>query len=142
MTHAFPLATASIVALLISPGFGNAATITATAHSRYPNKVTIVSGGASQSDLHLNWFRDFDNFESEHAIIARDLGRNPVLVRSSKFRSEHPEWATFLTDHPGLCADIDANPGNYLVITPRVVNTSKQAQEAKQMEQSHTKAKA
>ncbi len=142
MKRAFPLATVGILALLISPALGNAAATTANARSREARKVEIVSGGATQLDLHLNWLRDFDNFERDHSAIARDLSRNPSLVRSNKFRSEHPEWAKFLTDHPAIRADVEANPGNYLVIKPRLAYASEHGRQSTHMRPSATKAKA
>jgi hypothetical protein len=142
MKLAFPLATMGMLALLISPALGQAAVTTVNSRSREAGKVEIVSGGAIQSDLHLNWLRDFGNFEHDHSAIAFDLSRNPFLVRSGEFRTEHPEWAIFLKNHPALCADIEANPGNYLVVTPHQVYASEHGRQSTHMRRSATKTKA
>ena len=142
MKRTFPLATAGLLALIFSPVLGDAAATTAKVRSREAGKVEIVSGGATQSDLHLNWLRDFDNFERGHSAIARDLSRDPYLVRSSKFQSEHPAWAKFVADHPAIRADIEANPGNYLVITPRLASASEHGRQSLHTGQRAAKAKA
>ena len=92
------------------------------------SKMVIVSGGAAQSDLHLNWLNAFGDFERAHPEIARDFNRHPLLVCNQEFRSSHPEWATFLKEHAALRADIEANPGNYLVIPPRLASVYRQHQ--------------
>ncbi len=142
MKLVLPSATVCMLALLISPALSQAAITTAKARSGEARKVEIVSGGATQSDLHLNWLRDFDNFERSHSAIARDLSRDPYLVRSSKFQSEHPAWAKFVADHPAIRADIEANPGNYLVITPRLAYASEHGRQSIHKGQSAAKAKA
>lgn len=142
MKLVLPSATVCMLALLISPALSQAAVTTAKARSGEAGKVEIVSGGTTQSDLHLNWLRNFDNFERDHSAIARDLSRNPFLVRSSKFRSDHPEWAKFLTDHPAIRADIEANPGNYLVTTPRLAYASEHGRQSAQMRKGASKARA
>jgi hypothetical protein len=90
----------------------------------HARKVEIASGGATQTDLHLNRFREFDSFMRSHPEVARDINRQPMLIRSTEFRSSHPQWATFLRQHPAIKADIETNPGNYVVIRANVASTS------------------
>jgi hypothetical protein len=95
----------------------------AGAEAGHSRNAEIVSGGATQTDLHLNRFREFDSFMRSHPAIARDIDHQPTLIRSTEFRSSHPQWATFLRQHPAIKADIEANPGNYVVIRPEVAST-------------------
>jgi hypothetical protein len=91
-------------------------------HAAWKNRAEreiIVSGSATNHDLHLNWLRSFDTFQSSHPAIAHAFWHNPTLVVSSRFRHEHPEWAAFLSTHPDIARAIAANPGNYVVIEPR-----------------------
>jgi hypothetical protein len=117
------LATGGLLMLLLTctllPSVAGA-TSKEAGHSR---NVEIVSEGATQTDLHLNRFREFDSFMRSHPAIARDIDHQPTLIRSTEFRSSHPQWATFLRQHPAIKADIQANPGNYVVIRPEVAST-------------------
>jgi hypothetical protein len=142
MKLVLPLATVGILALLIGPALGQAAVTTTNPHTARAQKVEIVSGGATQSDLHLDWFRTFGNFERDHSAITRELKRDPFLVRSSRFRHQHPEWATFLREHPAIHRDIVANPGDYLVIAPRLVSSSRSERQAKHTVRTVGKSKA
>jgi hypothetical protein len=120
MKLGFSLAIAGTLAFLLSPALGMAsAAEPANAHRARVIK-EVVSGGAAQSDLHLSWLRDFEQFKRDHPAIAHDFNRDPMLVRSRAFRTNHPEWASFLNEHPAIQADIDANPGNYVAIPPRL----------------------
>ncbi|HJU12440.1 MAG TPA: hypothetical protein VJ728_16270 [Candidatus Binataceae bacterium] len=107
-----------LVSALLLPATAGAANEEA-GHAR---KAEIVSGGAAQSDLHLDRFREFDTFLRSHPVISRDFDRQPTLIRSREFRSKHPDWASFLREHPAIEADINANPGNYVVIGPNVAS--------------------
>lgn len=116
MKRVLLLAMAGTMALLLRPATGRAAS---NAMNTETPKVVIVSGGASESDLHLNRQRAFERFERDHPTIARDFRRQPLEVSSGNFRTENPEWSAFLAQHPAIRADIERNPGNYVVITPR-----------------------
>jgi hypothetical protein len=120
MKLGLPLAIAGTLAFFLSPALGLAAAAEpANAQSARVIK-EVVSGGAAKSDLHLSWLRDFEHFKRNHPAIAHDFNRDPMLVCSREFRTNHPEWASFLNEHPAIQADIKANPGNYVAIPPRL----------------------
>jgi hypothetical protein len=125
----FSLATGGLLMLLLTVLFLPATAGAANTETGHGRKVEIVSGGATQSDLHLNMLREFGSFERSHPAIARAFDRQPMLIRSKEFRSRHPEWATFLREHPAIEADIEANPGNYVVIRPGMASASWHRQE-------------
>ncbi|HVB81479.1 MAG TPA: hypothetical protein VNE82_16215 [Candidatus Binataceae bacterium] len=136
------LATIGILAMFINPALGQSAVTTAKTQSGKARAVEIVSGGAAQSDLHLNWMREFGSFERANPAIARQFRRDPSLVRNVEFRNEHSSWAAFLREHPAIRADIEANPGNYLVVSPDLAYVSEHARQSTHMLRSKTKAKA
>jgi len=141
MKRLFPLATVALT-LLVSPALSHAEVTTQNTHSDKARKVEIVSGGATQTDLHLSWLREFGNFERDHSAISRDFSRDPLLVSSNRFRNQHPEWAAFLRAHPAIQADIKANPGNYVVIRPRLAYVPKHERQSKHAEPNGKQAKA
>jgi hypothetical protein len=120
MKRVFPLIAvfAAIFIWAMSASMARAAMNHAAWNNRAGREI-IVSGSATNHDLHLNWLRSFDTFQSNHPAIARAFWHNPTLVVSSRFRHEHPEWAGFVSTHPDIARDIAANPGNYVVIEPR-----------------------
>jgi hypothetical protein len=123
MKLGLPLAIAGTLAFFLSPALGLAAAAepaNAQASHAIKKEVEIVSGGAAKSDLHLSWLRDFEHFKRDHPAITHDFNRDPMLVCSREFRTDHPEWASFLNEHPAIGADIEANPGNYVAIPPRL----------------------
>jgi hypothetical protein len=136
------LGTVGIVALLFGPATGQAAAASAKTQSSRSSPAEVVSGGATQSDLHLNWLRDFSRFEDAHPAIAREFRQDPLLVRNAEFRSEHSSWAAFLKEHPAIRSDIEANPGNYLVIPPRLAYGAEHGWQSAHTHANGTKAKA
>jgi hypothetical protein len=132
------LATGGLLILLVTGIFRLTVASAANTESGHASNVEVVSGGATQSDLHLGRFREFESFARNHPAIARDFDRHPMLIRSTEFRRKHPEWATFLKQHPAIEADIQANPGNYVVIRPGLASASRHIH--KQMETSKQKA--
>lgn len=120
MKLAFSLAAIGISALVFSPALSRAA-VTTNPSGAKTAKPEIVSGGAVQSDLHLDWLRDFEGFERAHPAIARDFRPDPRLIRIS----ERPTWSAFLAQNPEIHADIEANPRNYLDLSPHRTYASK-----------------
>jgi hypothetical protein len=120
----FLLATGGLLTLLLTSMFLPAIAGAANVEGGHGRRVEIVSGGATQSDLHLDRLREFEGFMQSHPEIARDINRQPTLIRSAEFRSKHSQWATFLREHPTIKADIEANPGNYVIIRPNVASSS------------------
>jgi hypothetical protein len=120
MKRIFPLIVvfAAMFIWAISVSMAHAAMNHGTWNNRSGREI-IVSGSATNHDLHLNWLRSFDAFQSNHPAIAHAFWHNPTLVVNSRFRHEHREWAGFLSSHPDIARDIAANPGNYVVIEPR-----------------------
>jgi hypothetical protein len=120
MKRIFPLiavfATICICAVSAPVAF---ATMNHGAWNNSAERTIIVSDSATNKDLHLNWLRSFDVFESSHPEVARAFRHDPALLVSSRFRREHPEWAGYLAAHPNIARDVAANPGNYVVIEPR-----------------------
>lgn len=125
MKLGFPLVTVGMLALFMSPGLVMAVAAPTNAQGARIIK-EVVSGGAVQSDLHLNRIRDFEHFERNHPAIAHDFNRDPMLVCSRQFRTNHPEWAEFLNEHPAIGNDIEMNPGNYVAIPPRLAYAAQQ----------------
>ncbi|HKN01246.1 MAG TPA: hypothetical protein VJX23_12080 [Candidatus Binataceae bacterium] len=76
--------------------------------------VDIVFEGATNSDLNIDQYKAFDQFESAHPDIIRQLRMRPKLVDSQKYLTNHPQLAQFMSEHPDWKADFVKNPGNYL----------------------------
>jgi len=82
--------------------------------------VDIVVEGASNMDLNVAQYKAFDHFAAEHPEIIRQLRKKPKLIDGPKYLGDHPELAQFMNEHPAWRADLDANPGNYLHLSPDV----------------------
>jgi hypothetical protein len=80
----------------------------------------IIFESANSSDLNVPQLKAFDDFASDHADIAAQLGRKPQLLSSDQYLSAHPELAQFVNQHPGFRDDFETNPGNYLHLAPGV----------------------
>jgi len=88
--------------------------------------VDIVAEGATNSDLNIDQYKAFDQFESAHPDIIRELRTRPRLVNSQKYLTNHPQLVQFMSEHPDWRADFVKNPGNYL---PRSLSAEKAAAE-------------
>jgi hypothetical protein len=76
---------------------------------------TIVeAGGASDADLNMARYRAWDEFESSHPEVARELRHNPRMARSSAFVNRHPELKQLFESNAGMQEDMMRNPGNYM----------------------------
>jgi hypothetical protein len=112
----------AVLAAIFICGFSTQAAFAAmsnVAPNSREGKEVLIAGGATNKDLHLNWYRSFEHFEAQHPTVAHDFQRNPRLVVSSRFRHENPQWGSYLKTHPDLARNIAANPGNYVVIEPQ-----------------------
>jgi hypothetical protein len=54
---------------------------------------------------------NLDNYCDAHPDLARQISANPGLTRNPEFLEAHPEFATFLRNHGGVAAQLDAHPG-------------------------------
>ena len=59
--------------------------------------------------------RAFQNAKVADASIAPQLAKNPKLIASESYVSQHPELQHFLVQYPNARDNIQRNPGNYLV---------------------------
>ncbi|MBF6559386.1 MAG: hypothetical protein IVW56_03765 [Candidatus Binataceae bacterium] len=76
--------------------------------------VTLTSPGAPNTDLPIADLRAFDEFSLEHPDVIAQLCRHPRLIEDDSFLTRHPELRDFLASHPGLCAALEKDPGNFL----------------------------
>ena len=68
----------------------------------------------SNAGLNLDQLSAFGQLAANEPAMAGKLAKNPSLVTSDKFVSEHPPLQQYLEKYPGAREDIVANPGNYL----------------------------
>lgn len=88
------------------------ATQTASAGS---GKAIIEAGGASDADLNVARYKAWDEFQSSHPELAREMMHNHRLVGSSAFLNRHPELKQLFEANAGMQQDMMRHPGNYLV---------------------------
>jgi hypothetical protein len=74
----------------------------------------IEAGGASDADLNMARYKAWDDFESSHPDIARELRHNPRMIRSSAFVNKHPDLKQLFESNAGMKEDMMRNPGNYM----------------------------
>jgi len=74
----------------------------------------IESGGASNTDLNLERYKAWDEFQSSHPEVARELRHNPRLAGSSEFLNKHTELKQLFESNAGMQQDMMHNPGNYV----------------------------
>jgi hypothetical protein len=59
--------------------------------------------------------RAFQNAKVADTSLAPQLAKNPKLIASESYVSQHPELQHFLGQYPSAREDIQRNPGNFLV---------------------------
>jgi hypothetical protein len=59
--------------------------------------------------------RAFQNAKVADTSLAPQLARNPKLIASESYVSQHPALQHFLGQYPKAREDIQRNPGNFLV---------------------------
>lgn len=59
--------------------------------------------------------RAFQNAKVADTSLAPQLAKNPKLIASESYVSQHPELQHFLGRYPNAREDIHRNPGNFLV---------------------------
>jgi hypothetical protein len=59
--------------------------------------------------------RAFQNAKVADTSLAPQLAKNPKLIASKSYVSQHPELQHFLGQYPKAREDIQRNPGNFLV---------------------------
>jgi hypothetical protein len=59
--------------------------------------------------------RAFQNAKVADTSLAPQLAKNPKLIASESYVSQHPELQHFLGQYPNAREDIQRNPGNFLV---------------------------
>jgi hypothetical protein len=75
---------------------------------------TTIVFERSNADLNLDQLGAFSEVASSDPGMAAKLARDPSLVNSDKFVSQHPALQQYLQKFPNAREDIAANPGNYL----------------------------
>ena len=63
-----------------------------------------------RDDMH----RHFGEFLGGHADIARQISRNPSLVKNQDFLDSHPELKDYLNTNPDVRAQLMANPDTFV----------------------------
>jgi hypothetical protein len=112
-------AAGTLAAMMAAPVFAqtnsdpaaNQPTQMASAHS---GNAIIEAGGASDADLNLSRYKAWDDFQSSHPDVARELSHNPRLAGSSNFINRHPELKQLFESNAGMQRDMMRNPGNYV----------------------------
>jgi hypothetical protein len=89
-----------------------------TRHWIKPNgtEVTLEAERGS-ANLNTDELRAFQNATSADASIAPQLAKNPNLIASESYVSQHAALQQFLGQYPKAREDIQTNPGNFLVPT-------------------------
>ncbi len=74
----------------------------------------IESGGAPDADFNVVRYKAWDEFQSSHPEVARELRHNHRLAASAEFVNRHPELKQLFESNAGMQQDMLRNPGNYL----------------------------
>ena len=112
-------AAGTLAAVMAAPVFaqtdsGAAGSQAMQAPSEGGGKTVIEAGGASTADLNAARYKAWDEFQTSHPNIARELRHNPRLVRKSSFVDRHAELKELFESNAGMRQDMMRNPGNYL----------------------------
>lgn len=78
----------------------------------------IVAGGADPSDIPMQRYKAWDEFQLSHPEIAKELSRKPELINSSRYLANYPDLKEFFNAHPDIRQDMASNPDNYLAVVP------------------------
>ena len=115
----FVLIAVTVVSVMAAPAFAQTdegATMSAPAVST--GNTVIEAGGAPPIDIPMQRYKAWDEFQTSHPEIARDLSRRPELINSSKYLARHPDLKEFFEAHPDIRADMAQNPGDYVALAP------------------------
>ena len=77
-------------------------------------KAIIEAGGASDADLNIARYKAWDEFQSSHPEVARELRHNPRMAGSAAFLNRHSELKELFESNAGMQKDMMHNPGNYM----------------------------
>jgi hypothetical protein len=77
-------------------------------------QVTLEAKRGS-ANVDVGELRAFQNAKAADTSIAAQLAKNPKLIASESYVSQHPELGHFLEQYPNAREDIQRNPGNFLV---------------------------
>jgi hypothetical protein len=108
------LAVAIAIPVFAQTDVNSAGQPTQTAAAAGNGNAIIEAGGASDADLNVARYKAWDEFQSSHPEVARELKHNPRLAGSSEFVSRHPELKQLFESNAGMQRDMMRNPGNYL----------------------------
>jgi hypothetical protein len=72
-------------------------------------------------DDHMNRDRDnhkqfesFGQFLGSHSNVARQLSKDPSLVKNQEYMTNHPELQSYLNEHPDVRQHLMENPQNFI----------------------------
>ena len=57
---------------------------------------------------------DFGGFLGGHSDIARDMSRDPSIVKNHNYMQQHPELNAYLSAHPDVRDELMANPAKFM----------------------------
>jgi len=80
---------------------------------------TIVFEAANTSDLPMDLYKIWGEFEKSHPDIEHDLAYNPKQLDDANYLHKHPDFAKLLDENPELFKEMRRNPGNFAAIPPR-----------------------
>ena len=66
------------------------------------------------NDVNRTELRNFDGFLDAHPYIAKEVSRDPGLLRNPGYRARHPELRGFLASHPGVREEARKDPGRFV----------------------------
>jgi hypothetical protein len=71
-------------------------------------------GNGGDRDISHEHMADFGGFLGGHSDIAKDVSKNPSVVKNHEYVQQHPELTAYLNAHPDLRDELMANPTSFV----------------------------
>jgi len=72
------------------------------------------AGNGSDRDAYHEHMANFGGFLGGHSEIARDMSRDPSVVKNHEYVEHHPELTEYLNTHPDVRDELMANPSSFV----------------------------
>jgi hypothetical protein len=63
---------------------------------------------------HHPFVSNFDDYLSQHPDEAKELNRNPTLIRDHKYLEKHPDLREYLKTHPRVASVYEHHPDQFM----------------------------
>jgi hypothetical protein len=71
-------------------------------------------GNVGDRDISHQHMADFGGFLGGHSDIAKDLSKDPSVVKNHEYMQQHPELGTYLNAHPDVRDELMMNPSAFV----------------------------